>query len=413
MTLDAVSSSGEPAEACPLPSQLWVWIVASSVSALGGGVMQVGLAWAAAGFGGRVTGWVNALATLPTVLLVLVGGAVGDRFGQRRVLLVAACASVVQCAVLLLLLGLQVPLLLLVCVNALAKGALAGLSGPSSTVYARQFVEPALVARAVSASNTAALSISVVAPALGGVVVGAFALEGSVWANLVGFIGVLVVLLTVTPPPTPPPAADKGRLLSDITSGLGHLRHDRRLVALLGSLVVVAGGLLPVTGLGLPLLVRDRGWGAPGLGLIDAAWAGGSLAASLLIARRGPAERPVVPMVVGTLTATAGCVALACSPNLAWAAASAGVMGIGTVAYAGHVSPVFIHLTPAGSLSRYTSVLILAQVLPVFAASPAIGELTQCLGVTRTMGIGAGIVLLAPAILLANRAVRTLHLAGS
>lgn len=130
MTKSGSATSDAQARVRRIPGQLWMWIAASSVSALGGGVVQVGLSWSAAWFGGRVAGWISALSMLPMVLLALVGGAVGDRFGQRRTLVVATCASVVQYASFLVLLGLDVPLLWLLLVNAVLTGGLAaGLVG--------------------------------------------------------------------------------------------------------------------------------------------------------------------------------------------------------------------------------------------------------------------------------------------
>lgn len=130
MIVNGAGKSRERGRRDGLPTQLWFWIGASSASAIGSGVAQVGLTWTAAGIGGQAAGWVNALGILPTALLVLIGGAVGDKLGQRQVLVLTTCASIAQYLLLLVCLGLDVPLLLLLCLNALARGAVDGLAGP-------------------------------------------------------------------------------------------------------------------------------------------------------------------------------------------------------------------------------------------------------------------------------------------
>ncbi len=393
-----------------LPRRLWQWLAVSAASTLGGGVVTIALAWSAAGLGGRITGWITALTALPTVLLVLVGGAVGDRLGQRLILLYTTIASIAQYALFLAMVEMGVPLVALLCANALVAGTLAGIAGPSSTVYARQFVDSDQVPRAIALANTVGLVARLLAPALGGVIVGRAGLTGGLWMNLAVSVAILAALLGLKPAPARIPSTIRNKLHTDIFAGLSGLAHDRRLVTLLASLLIVAGGVLPISSLSLPLVARERGWSVSSLGLVEAAWSAGALLSSVIIARQGPARRPIIPMVVGTAVASGACLALAYHATPELAMISAAIIGVGVGTYTGHVSPVFIHLTPNDAMSRFSSILYLAQVIPVLAAGPILGELSQSIGASATLTLLGVTILAAPVILLSFSSTRSIDL---
>lgn len=395
-----------------LPAAAWAWIGVGSLAGVGTGVMQVALTWSAAGFGGSAAGWVSAATTLPTVLLVLIGGAVGDRRGQRQVLLLTTGISVLQYAAFLIAYDLEVSLLALLIVNALASGAVAGFSGPSSTVYVRMLTPPELVPRAVAINNTASLVVRMIAPAVGGIVVGVSSLRGALWVNIAGFVVVLLALVLIRPSYglTDDNSAARPSVALDVVEGLRGLLADSGLRVLIVALFFVAGSLLTISGLGLPLLVRDRGWTAQDLGVLEACVSAGYLVTGAIVAARDPARRPTPVMIGGILAAIASIVTLALIDWHPVSYVAALALGVGTVAYAANLSPVFVALSPADKLSRYSSVMYLAQVLPVLAFSPLIGYVAETWSASVAILGCAVVATVAPLPLATSRPARGLQL---
>ena len=75
-----------------IPVRYWIWLFGAAVSLLGDLTMTFAIGWSASQHGGRVAGLVLLLAAAPRAALLLIGGAVGDRFGAPRVLL-ASCTA--------------------------------------------------------------------------------------------------------------------------------------------------------------------------------------------------------------------------------------------------------------------------------------------------------------------------------
>ena len=75
-----------------IPVRYWIWLFGAAVSLLGDLTMTFAIGWSASQHGGRVAGLVLLLTAAPRAALLLIGGAVGDRFGAPRVLL-ASCTA--------------------------------------------------------------------------------------------------------------------------------------------------------------------------------------------------------------------------------------------------------------------------------------------------------------------------------
>lgn len=69
----------------PLPGLLWWWLAVAAVSQLGGGVLRLALSWTATGISAGFAGMISGLTLLPSAVLLLVGGVLGDRWGQRTI----------------------------------------------------------------------------------------------------------------------------------------------------------------------------------------------------------------------------------------------------------------------------------------------------------------------------------------
>ncbi|MFF1796677.1 MFS transporter, partial [Kitasatospora sp. NPDC058263] len=78
--------AGPPVRAA-LPGPYLLWLAGTQAGLLGDAALYLALGWAASAHGGGAAGLVLTAITLPRTVLVLLGGAVADRFGARRVML--------------------------------------------------------------------------------------------------------------------------------------------------------------------------------------------------------------------------------------------------------------------------------------------------------------------------------------
>jgi MFS family permease len=98
-----------------LPRRFWAWITGSTTSLLGTQMLFFALAWVAAGHGGAAAGLVLTAGNLPRTALLLVGGALADRVGLWRVLVVGDVVMTVATGLLALaVVTLGTPLWLLI-----------------------------------------------------------------------------------------------------------------------------------------------------------------------------------------------------------------------------------------------------------------------------------------------------------
>jgi hypothetical protein len=90
----------EDVRVAPLPRSFLVWLSGAMASQVGDAALYFALAWAASARGGPAAGLVLSSIALPRTVLLLLGGAVGDRFGARRVMIIGDGIMLVVAAAL-------------------------------------------------------------------------------------------------------------------------------------------------------------------------------------------------------------------------------------------------------------------------------------------------------------------------
>jgi hypothetical protein len=415
-----------------MPGAYWVWLGGTALSLVGVQAMAFAMAWSAAGQGARFAALVPTAIVLPRVLLLLVGGAVADRYGAWPVLLASNAAMI---AVTVALAGtawspldLQLPLL----VAALAIGTVDAFQLPSSGSMPRRLVPPEVLARAMSARQLVGQFAMFTGPPLGGLLLGMAGLAGAALTNAATFLAMLAVLLVVRPaaerspyagpdcagspdagpahgrpPNTGPgrgPSLDGGVAhgRSTMSAGLDGLRLAWSVPVLRLALLVTgvaAGFLLPVGTLLVPLLARQRDWSASATGAVVAAMALGTAAVAVGVLLRGGSSRPTAVAGIGLLVAAAGVVSLAVARAPLPAVLAGVLVGVGSGCFATHVGPLVLAATPLTHLARVQSVLVLAQGLPLLVTANAFGLVVEivdvpavllgCAGVLAVTGLAA------------------------
>ncbi|WP_344262951.1 MFS transporter [Streptomyces sodiiphilus] len=379
----------------PLPRAFLVWLAGALVSMLGTGMMYFALGWAASAHGGTVAGLALTAVNLPRAVLLLVGGAVGDRFGARRVM-IAGDAAMIAVTMLLAaaVAGLGTPVWLL-----LSAGLLIGVVDafylPASGSMPRRLVGTGQLPRALALRQTGQQLMMFTGGALGGVLVAAAGLGGAALANAVTFAAMLSVLLwlrgRITEPPPRPRDGGPG-LLSDIGDGLRIAWGEPVLRAALMLTAAAAGFLLPVVTLLGPLLARAQEWGPQTAGLIVGAQSLGIVAAALTVVRRSGAARPGLAAAAGLLAAGAGTGLLAVSWSPVPAVAGSLLIGAGSGTFGANIAPLVLGTTPDTHLSRVQSLVTVVQSGALLATNAALGLLAERTSPAAVLTLCAAVV---------------------
>jgi hypothetical protein len=364
-----------------------IWLTAATVSLLGTQVLGFAMAWVAAGRGGAFAGLVLTAINLPRVLLLLAGGALADRVGAWRVMIVADAAMT---ALMLVLAGAALawgdqPGLLLGA--ALAVGIVDAFYLPSSGALPRLLVSGPGLARALSARQLAGQLVAFTGPPLGALVVASAGIAAAALGNAATFALMAVVLLGLrrgagraghvrASPALNAPVRGDG-LWRQAVDGVRTAAADRLLRPALVLTAAAAAFLLPVSGLLVPLLTRERGWPAAAGGAVAGAIALGTAAVATTVLVRGAARRPGAAALAGLLIAAGAVAALAVAPGVPAAIGAALLAGTGTGLFSAHVAPLVLGAAPATHLARIQAVLVLVQSVPLLVTNNVLGGLAD------------------------------------
>ncbi|MFE3501650.1 MFS transporter [Kitasatospora sp. NPDC059160] len=378
------ATSAGTARRTALPRPYLLWLAGAQAGLLGDAALSFALGWAASGYGGGAAGLVLTAVTVPRTVLVLLGGAVADRFGARRVMLVGDAVMLVVTAALALAVagGRGAPLWLLVGA-AVATGAVDAFHLPASGSMPRRLVPADRLPRALALRQAGGQCAVLLGAPLGGLLVAGGGLAGAAAADAVSFAVVLLVLLRVRPDregPGPAPAAAPVGLLREAGAGVRLALGDPLLRAALLLTGAAAGALLPVVSLLGPLLARAHGWAAGTAGLVTAGQAAGVLAVAAAVAWRGGLPRPGVGAAAGLCTASAGTVLLALSGGPGAAVVGSTVVGLGSGLFACHLGPLVLGGAPNSHLSRVQALLTLVQSLALVLSTGLLGTAADATG---------------------------------
>jgi len=266
------------------------WSVAQGVSETGDEIWFVALAYVAAQLGSPgLAGLVIACAAIPRALLMLVGGAVTDRFDAHRVMLVADIARtlVLVCAMAALAVwGVSAGLLI-------AVGLLFGIAdafyGPASSAFPRQLRPRAEMTQVAGIRQMINRGATLGGPPLGGILVVAGGLAGAMAVNATSFVVIALVLLVVRPRWPRPRAAGRS-VLADIGDGLAYIRRTPEVRDLVLTLAGMNVFVAPVIAVGLALRAVEAGWGPVAFGVLTACIGAGALLGTAAAIRWRPAH---------------------------------------------------------------------------------------------------------------------------
>lgn len=220
---------------------------------------------------------------VPLLVLAPFGGALADRVDKRRLLIVSQIlAGVVTLAIAILVATGAIVLWHLV-VASVVSGIILSFNLPSRQAVIPELVEESQIMNAVALGSGAMNLNRVVAPAMGGVLVGIMGIEG-VYFIIVAFYVVASALLFLVPPLRKPDPEMRTTVFGSIGEGLQYVRRSPVLGhLLLMAMVPIAFGM-PYQML-MPIFAVDvLDVGPSGLGYLMGAAGIGALVGSIVIA---------------------------------------------------------------------------------------------------------------------------------
>jgi DHA3 family tetracycline resistance protein-like MFS transporter len=367
-----------------------------SVSLLGDGLFLVALAWQVYALSNAPTALasVGIAMTIPTIVCLLIGGAVSDRHDRRLVML---CADAVRALALAALAVLSVSgslhLWELMAV-AVVYGAATAFFDPASDALVPELLPPDSLAQANSLDQLIRpLALRLAGPALGGMLVGAIGVGWAFGLDAASFVVSAATLLAMSPARRVVDPAEATRSVRrEVAAGLRYVRSQAWLWATLVSAAIAYLLFMGPTEVLLPFIVKNRlSDGAGALGLVFAAGGLGSLLCAIVIGQRGLPRRSLTFMYIAWTLATLAIAGYGLADRL-WGLMAASVAfnaleTAGTIAW----STAKQRLVPARLLGRVSSLdwLISIGLLPVSFAIT--GPVSAALGVRTTL-IGAGVL---------------------
>ena len=314
------------------------------VSLLGDGAFIVALAWQVYQLSDAPTamGLVGMAMTVPTIVFLLVGGALSDRLNRRYLMLAADAARLLAAAAL-------AALSLSGVLEIWHVALLVAVYGTGQAFFAPAFdaIVPDLVPEEQLAQANALdqlirpIALRMVGPAVGGVLVGAFGAAAVFALDAVSFGLSAVALLLLRPPVRTRPAAQGGGVVADLREGWRFVRERRWLwVTFVCAAIAYLLFMGPVEVL-VPYVVKhDLQAAASDLGLIFGAGGLASIVTAMALGQLGLPRRSMTFMYA------------------AWTVATVAVAGYGLGSTVWHLmlaSAVFNALETAGTIVWITA----------------------------------------------------------
>lgn len=382
------------------------YVAAYGIDALVDGAFFVLLGWTAAQSLSQhaAVGVIAAASVLKLTSLILVGGALSDRWGAAAVARNTLLVRTALLAALSTLLIQATPATWALCAIAGVYGAVDGLHDPAIEALSTAVRGAPRTQRSLQGVLVAVREVGllVAGPAVGGILLAASATAAaSALAALLLLAWLLVVSLQRNEDAASEndaPLIPGARLFSAARQGWAEawLRPDLRLM--LGVFLFANIALTPPVAVGVPLLAKLHGWTSLQFGLVDAGYALGALGGGLLIGRMGDQLAHPVRLALLSLVPTAIAIAIVGWLDH-WIAAAAlfTAAGVSTGVGPSLLGGAIKEATPAGLQGRVQAVRASAIVAggPIgFAVFAVLSEMFSTPAALSALGAFLGMAVL-------------------
>jgi MFS family permease len=343
-------------------------------------MQTVGAQWLIVSLGGTAltVSLVQTATTLPTFLIGLPAGALGDIFDRRKIMIGAqafmlVCAAVLGVLTVMDRIGIPAVLGL-----TFGIGLGSALLRPSWQAVQPELVEKEEIPQAAALNGVSMNMARAVGPAIGGVVVAVINAGAVFIANAASFVGVMGVLAWWKRPQQES-ALGAEHVTHAIETGVRYVRHSPRLRAVLTrtlSFCLFSSAMWAL----LPVVAHDRlDMGSGGYGLLLGAVGIGAVAGAFVLAEAR--ARWSTDAVVGSATLAFAAVAI----TLAWSKSVpvvAAALVVGGIAWIGVLSS--LNASAQVALPAWVRARGMATYLLVFQGGQALGSFGWGLLATHT-----------------------------
>jgi hypothetical protein len=232
-------------------------------------------------------------AAIPRAALMLIGGAVTDRFSARRVLLSTAATRAVLVGAVAALVWLGRIHLWQLYVLTFAFGVADAFSFPAGATMIPTLVEPEQLQSANALFQSSTVLTQMVGPAPAGLLIRSWGIASALFFDALSFLAVIAALFRIPEPPQAPVAAagapPRPSMLHSIAEGLRAVRSDPPLLSLMAIFAAINFCVAGPIGVGLATLAKFRFDSAAAFGTLLSCFSAGTLAGVVL---GGMVKRP-------------------------------------------------------------------------------------------------------------------------
>ncbi len=261
--------------------ELWL---GTTVSLFGDYYYFVALPWLVLQIAGSsfALGAVMMTAAIPRAALMLMGGAVIDRFSARTVLLVTALGRAAVVATIAALTTLHRITLWHLYALEFLFGTADAFSMPAANALVPSIVDPADLRQANAVTQATTQATTMAAPAPAGWLVTRWGVATALWADAASFLAVVVALARLPSGPRQVGSARGPGMLASIHDGFRYVLRDvplRNMMLMIGALNFCTTGPFNV---GLAWLAKSRFGSATAYGAFLSSYGAGALAGMVL-----------------------------------------------------------------------------------------------------------------------------------
>ncbi|WP_412542326.1 MFS transporter [Longispora sp. K20-0274] len=365
------------------------WLAGYWLSLVGDQIYFIAFAYSAAQLGDPLlTSLVSMASSIPRAVLMLFGGALGDRVGLRRLMLISDAFRVLVMAVAALA-GLGGTPMWLLVGAALVFGAVDAAYMPAVTALPAQLLPGDQLPAAVAARQLANRGALLLGAPLGGLLVAVGGFPLACGLNAVSFAVSVVILAKIKPrfASGVRDAKPRRNLLAEVGDGLRFVIGQP---VLRGVFLVLTTLEFCVTGpvnLAVPLRSVAQGWGAAGQGWMLGSLGVGGAAGALLVIVAKRWTRPVTIGLWVMLVQAVGVVVVGYGPTLPAVCAAMVAIGASGGVAGSLLGGATQSLIPDGMRARVGSIFVLQGMGLVPVSFTLFGLLGTAVGVPAACAV--------------------------
>jgi len=373
-----------------------LWFFGQTLSLMGTWMQSVAQGWLVYQLSGSALalGAVSFIGTVPTLFLMLPGGAIVDRVPRRRLLLATQSVMMLLAFIMAALAATGKLQIWHIAVLAATLGIAQSFDAPARQALAVEMVEDRrYLSNAIALNSTIFNLARIVGPAIGGAVLAAV---GAAWCfglNGLSFVAVLIALLLMRLPATGT-AVRTAPLLEQTMIGLRYVWENIpiRTMMLLVAVASLFGSSYAVL---LPAFAANvLKVGEFGLGALNVAVGAGALVGSLIVASLGQSQRKPLLLTVGSLLFPFALLGMAASRSFPLSLVCLALIGVAFVMQNATINTLIQQMVPDELRGRVMAVYSLTFFGTAPFAALQAGGLAQAFGPQIGVAVGAVVTLL-------------------